>query len=131
LRQRDGGSVAGGGADFEVVDEATRARQTQTKPVARGVTIAQGRIDVGDARAVISRQREHADSGWLAANPEQDFAASTVDDGVAGDLGDRDCQCFDGGGVQSVSSCDLANPLPCGGDVGVFAERQTEQDFAS
>ena len=123
--------MAGRRGDFEVVDEAASARQTQAETAARGVAVAQCGFDVGDAGPVISREREHSESARLAANSEQELAATTVEYGVAGNFGDRDREGFDRGGVQGVGLGHLAASVSSRRDVGRFAERQTEQDFAS
>src|SRR5690606_25248635 len=81
-------ALAGRALDLELVHEALGAGQTRAQPLAGGVALAHGQIDVDDAGALVVE--DHLDAGARAVRRlvQRDGAALAVDDDVARELGD-------------------------------------------
>src|SRR6478609_7081081 len=85
----DASALSGPGCDGEIVCEPARAAQPESEPVAAGIAIFQGKVDVRDAGPLILERQPQSPLAIVGARFERQCAAAAIDQRVAGELARR------------------------------------------
>src|SRR5262245_49076958 len=88
-RDAHAGALSGSGREVELVGEPPRAAQAEPESAARGIAVGEGELGVRDAGPLVLERQPEPAAATLVERLEAHRAATSVDEGIAGELARR------------------------------------------